>query len=205
MLNILKEMSSDLLLDRPLSLTTGFTSVAQNIGDMKNSGIEIDLGIDIIQTSEAFLGVNFNTTTLKNEITYLPEPIVVSTKKREQGRDFQEYFLFPWAGVDPANGDPLWYLVNADGTINYNSTTNRVGETERVYMEGKSATPDFYGGFNLNASYKSFSLGMTFNYSFGNYLYFNPGWVIHGDGRFTPRSTTTYAFNNRWTTPGQNG
>ena len=198
-----ERMSSDLLLDRPLSLTTGFTSVAQNIGDMKNSGIEIDLGIDIIQTSEAFLGVNFNTTTLKNEITYLPEPIVVSTKKREQGRDFQEYFLFPWAGVDPANGDPLWYLVNADGTINYNSTTNRVGETERVYMEGKSATPDFYGGFNLNASYKSFSLGMTFNYSFGNYLYFNPGWVIHGDGRFTPRSTTTYAFNNRWTTPGQ--
>ena len=71
-------------------------------------------------------------------------------------------------------------------------------------MEGKSATPDFYGGFNLNAQYKSFSLGMTFNYSFGNYLYFNPGWVIHGDGRFTPRSTTTYAFNNRWTTPGQN-
>ena len=70
-------------------------------------------------------------------------------------------------------------------------------------MEGKSATPDFYGGFNLNASYKDFSLGMTFNYSFGNYLYFNPGWVIHGDGRFTPRSTTTYAFNNRWTTPGQ--
>ena len=44
---------------------------------------------------------------------------------------------------------------------------------------------------------------MTFNYSFGNYLYFNPGWVIHGDGRFTPRSTTTYAFNNRWTTTGQ--
>ena len=64
-----ERMSSDLLLDRPLSLTTGFTSVAQNIGDMKNSGIEIDLGIDIIQTSEAFLGVNFNTTTLKNEIT----------------------------------------------------------------------------------------------------------------------------------------
>ena len=67
---------------------------------MKNSGIEIDLGIDIIQTSEAFLGVNFNTTTLKNEITYLPEPIVVSTKKRDR-RDFQEYFSFPWAGVDP--------------------------------------------------------------------------------------------------------
>ena len=62
----------------------------------------------------------------------------------------------------------------------------------KEFIEGKSATPDFYGGFNLNASYKVF-LGMTFNYSFGNYLYFNPGWVIHGDGRFTPRSTTTYA------------
>jgi hypothetical protein len=41
------------------------------------------------------------------------------------------------------------------------------------------------------------------NYQFGNYLYDGPGWVIHGDGRFAPRSTSTYAFENRWTTPGQ--
>ncbi|MCO4822074.1 MAG: hypothetical protein KC469_08405, partial [Flavobacteriaceae bacterium] len=73
---------------------------------------------------------------------------------------------------------------------------------ERFY-DGKSATPDFYGGFNLSATYKNFSLGLQFNYQFGNYLYDAPGWVLHGDGRFTPRSTSQYAFNNRWTTPGQ--
>ena len=88
-------MSSDLLLDRPLSLTTGFTSVAQNIGDMKNSGIEIDLGIDIIQTSEAFLGVNFNTTTLKNEITYLPEPKLFQQKRENRVEISRNIFFSP--------------------------------------------------------------------------------------------------------------
>ena len=81
-------MSSDLLLDRPLSLTTGFTSVAQNIGDMKNSGIEIDLGIDIIQTSEAFLGVNFNTT-LKMKLHIYQSQLLFQPRKENKGEIFK--------------------------------------------------------------------------------------------------------------------
>ena len=55
----------------------------------------------------------------------------------------------------------------------------------------------------MNISYKGFYLNTLFNFQIGNYVYDAPGWVIHGDGRFTPRSTSTWAFENRWTTPGQ--
>ncbi|MEM6526438.1 MAG: TonB-dependent receptor [Bacteroidota bacterium] len=188
--------SSDLILDRPLSNTTGFRNVSQNVGDMENDGIELTLDGKIIETPDFYLSASFNITFLNNELTFLPEPIVDGTKRREEGRDFQEYYLYGWAGVDPTNGDPLWFT---DSTKS--ETTNDVNEAERFY-DGKSATPDFYGGFNLSAGYKGFSIGLQFNYQFGNYLYDAPGWVIHGDGRFTPRSTSTYAFENRWQNPG---
>ena len=189
--------STDLILDRPLSGTTGFTEFTTNFGDLENNGLEISINADIISTRDFTLSAGINHTILRNEITKLEEPIVVGTKRREEGRDFQEYFLYGWAGVDPANGDPLWYT---DSTKS--ETTNNINDAVRFY-DGKSATPDFFGGFNINGRYKSFSFGLQFNYQFGNYVYDAPGWVIHGDGRFTPRSTSTWAFENRWTTPGQ--
>lgn len=190
-------VSSDLLLDRPLSLTTGFRTINENVGDMKNTGIEISLKADIINTSDFNLSVGGNITFLTNEITLLPDPILTGTKRREEGRDFQEFYLFGWAGVDSANGDPLWFT---DSTKT--ETTNDINNAERFY-DDKSATPDFYGGFNINLTYKGFYMNTLFNFQIGNYVYDAPGWVIHGDGRFTPRSTSTLAFENRWTTPGQ--
>ena len=189
--------STDLLLNRPLSFTTGFREQLSNISDMENRGIEIQVNGDVISTPDFTLNVGANFTQITNEITRLDEAIVDGTKRREEGRDFQEYFLYGWAGVDPENGDPLWYT---DATKT--ETTNEINNAERFY-DGKSATPDFFGAFNLKAQFKGFTLAGQLNYQFGNYLYDNVGWVIHGDGRFTPRSTTTYAFENRWTTPGQ--
>ena len=190
--------STDLLLNRPLSFTTGFREQLTNVSDMENRGIEVQVNGDIISAGDFGLNAGFNFTRITNEITKLNEPIVDGTKRREEGRDFQEYFLYGWAGVNPGNGDPLWYT---DGTKT--ETTSNINEAVRFY-DDKSATPDFFGAFNLSARYKQFTLSGQLNYQFGNYIYDGPGWVIHGDGRFTPRSTSTYAFENRWTTPGQN-
>ena len=185
--------SSELLLERPLSYTTGFRDVEQNVGDMTNDGIETLIRVEILRTEMLDFSVNFNITKLVNEITLLPEAFVDGTKRREEGRDYQEYYLYGWAGVDPANGDPLWYTDSSKS-----ETTNKIGDAERFY-DGKSATPDSYGSFGLFARVGPLTFSAQANYQFGNYIYDNPGWVIHGDGRFTPRSTTTYAFENRWT------
>lgn len=185
--------SSDMLLDRPLSMTTGFRSVTENFGDMKNFGWEFVLAADIVSTDDWLVTLGGNITLLTNEIVKLDEAFLDGTKRREEGRDYQEFFLLGWAGVNPVNGDPIWYTDSSK-----TETTSNVSEAERFY-DGKSATPTAYGGFNLDATWKGLTLSFMFNYSFGNYVYDSPGWVLHGDGRFTPRSTSQYAFENRWT------
>ncbi len=185
-------VSSDLILDVPISLTTGFDVLTQNFAEMENNGIELSLNVGIIEQKDFTLDVGFNTTFLNNKLTKLNEAYTDGTKRREEGLDYQSYYLYGWAGVDQSNGDPLWYTNDSE-----TETTNDIDNAER-YLIGKSATPDSYGGFNLNMSYKGFSLSSQVSFSAGNWLYEPNLRFIHGDGRLTPRSTSTWAFENRW-------
>lgn len=191
-----KKNSSDLLLDVPISWTTGFNSILQNYGDMENSGIEFSVLAVIMRKRDFGLSVNFNVTSQKNEITKLKEPFLAGTKRREEGRDYQEYYLYPWAGVDPANGKPLYYT---DATKT--ETTSKLKDTDRIY-DGKSATPDLFGSFGLSGNWKRFTFNAQANYSFGNWLYEGAERFYHGDGRYLPRSTSSWAWENRWQKPG---
>lgn len=185
-------VSSDLLLQVPISPTTGFTEFLQNFGDMKNSGLELTLNADIINKDDFRWGLGFNATFLKNEITKLVEDFTTGTYIREVGRDFQSFYMFGWAGVDQTNGLPQYYTDETETTI-----TNDIGDAERYYT-GKSATPDVFGGFNTSFSYKGFSLNANFMYSFGNSVFDSRARGSLGDGRLTPRSTATYLYENRW-------
>lgn len=185
-------VSSDLILDVPISQTTGFSELTQNFGEMQNSGWEFTLNFGIVETNDFTLDIGFNTTFLKNRITKLNEAYIDGTKRREEGLDFQSYYLFSWAGVDQSNGDPLWYTDDSEST-----TTNNINDAER-YILDKSATPDHFGGANIDLTYKGLSLSTNFAYSSGNYLYEPTLRFIHGDGRLTPRSTSVWAYENRW-------
>ncbi|MBX2911036.1 MAG: TonB-dependent receptor [Cyclobacteriaceae bacterium] len=185
-------VSSDLILDVPVSRTTGFQSLTQNFGEMKNSGLELSLNATVLQLTDFSWSVGFNTTLLKNKITKLKDDFNDGTKRRQEGQDYQSYYLYEWAGVDQTNGQPLWYT---DSTRS--ETTSDINAAER-FLVGKSATPDHYGGFNTVFTYKGISLSAQFSYSSGNYIYDSNERFYHGDGALTPRSTTTYAFENRW-------
>ncbi|MDN5200068.1 TonB-dependent receptor [Fulvivirgaceae bacterium BMA10] len=194
-LEYFNRVSSDLLLDVPISSTTGFTGLLQNFGEMKNSGWEITLNADVINKGDFVWNTGFNITFLKNEVTKLNEEFIDGSKLRRQGEDFQSFYMWEWAGVNPDDGAPLWYT---DSTRT--ETTSNISEAER-FLIGKSATPDFFGGFNNTLSYKGLSLSFQFNYSIGNYVYDATAWVIQGDGRFTPRSQSTLVLD-RWQQPG---
>ncbi len=190
--------STDLLLDVPTSLTTGFRSTLQNYGDMENSGIEFSIHADVLRAQDYDFAVDFNITSQHNEITKLTEPFIDGTKRRAEGHDYQEYYLYGWAGVNPDNGDPMWYTDETKTT-----TTNRIADAERFY-DGKSATPDFLGSFGFTSRYKRFTLSTLATYMFGHYLYEGAERFYHGDGRYLPRSTSTWAYNNAWRQPGDN-
>lgn len=184
--------SSDLLLNVPLSLTSGFTSLTQNFGEMTNKGLEVTLDAYLINTPEFSWNVGFNTTFLNNKITKLEEDFIDGSKIRAEGLDYMTYYMYEWAGVDQTNGDPLWYTDESK-----TETTNDINSAERV-RTNYSATPDHFGGFNTTFMFKGITLDTQFSYSWGNSVYDSNERFINGDGALTPRSTSKDAFENRW-------
>lgn len=188
--------SSDLLLNVPTSMTTGFTSTLQNFGDMENSGIEFSIEAEVLRRQDYDLSVDFNITSQHNEITRLNEEFIAGTKIRREGSDYQTYYLLGWAGVDSQTGGPLYYTDSTRTT-----TTSSLAEAER-FADGRSATPDLLGSFGFSARYKRFSVSALATYMLGHYLYAGAERFFHGDGRYAPRATSRFAWENRWQQPG---
>ncbi|MXV49875.1 SusC/RagA family TonB-linked outer membrane protein [Pedobacter sp. HMF7647] len=189
--------STNLLSYTPISATTGFTSYLDNIGAMKNQGIEVSLTGVPVQTKDLKLELYINYSYNKNEVTSLVNDKQISTPFiRQVGEDYQSYYLRLWAGVDPANGDPLWYT---DGTRS--ATTNNYNAAQRA-LTGKKASPAGFGSFGTNVSYKGISLDAMFYYSYGSWLYdpyyqyLNSGGYYNGS--YNQRATEL----NRWQKPG---
>jgi hypothetical protein len=144
---------------------------------MFNRGIEVQLSADIVRQRDFNWNVNFNWTTLKNEITELPEgqdEIISGTKKLMVGKSMYDFWLREWYGVDPDDGAGLY---RAD---NYNAANDRIsGKGDTVsstsnngrYQYNGSSIPDFYGGITNTFTYKNFQLGFLFTYQVGGKVY----------------------------------
>jgi TonB-dependent starch-binding outer membrane protein SusC len=158
--------TSQLLLNEPLSLTTGFGTISKNIGTMENKGYEITLIATPIMFKDFQWDINFNYANNKNKITSLVnnQDILSGAFIRRVGYDFQTFYVRRWAGVDPANGDPLWYVDDSKST-----KTNVYASANRTVDFG-SASPKFFGAFTSTFKYKGLSLEAQFNYSGGNYV-----------------------------------
>ncbi|WP_316749965.1 SusC/RagA family TonB-linked outer membrane protein [Pedobacter gandavensis] len=193
--------TSDLLLDKPISATNGLTSYTDNIGAMRNSGMELELNSINFKSDKDGFGWNtsFNISTLKNKITALNSPIVADGYNRFVGGDYYQLYQVGYAGVDPKNGDALWYT---DATKS--ATTNKYGSAAR-FNQG-SMLPTVFGGLTNTFTYKRFSLSFLLYFNLGNQIYDNYGGTSFSDGSggFAPTTKMTrYAYENRWTHEGQ--
>ena len=118
-------------------------------------------------------------------MTYTPDhiPFLQSASSVNQqvkeGQDIYSWYLKEWAGVDPENGDPLWYKIDEDGN---KTTTNNYNEaTEHVV--GK-ATPLFQGGLNTKVSWKGLELSINTNFTYGNKVYNYNRQALDADGAY---------------------
>ncbi len=168
------DITSDLFITQTLSYTAGIpddpgtTAVdpnrkSINAGEMRNRGIEVLLNADIIRTSNFVLSVNGNITYNQNEITSLGQvdEFELGTSIVKVGLPLGTHYYVSWAGVNPTNGEGLYY--KKDGTV-----TNDFNEAEPLTDFGTSEPPIF-GGFGLNANYKGIELGVFFSYAYGYY------------------------------------
>jgi TonB-linked SusC/RagA family outer membrane protein len=155
-----------LLLDRPLSATTGYTYQLGNVGSMRNSGLEFNINYDIVKEKDFQWSVGGNITLNKNRIVKLATDADIpnGSTRYSIGKPIDVYYLQKYAGVDPSTGDELWY--KKDGT-----TTNDYKQADLFILDNKSPDPKFYGGLNTAVSYKGVQLSIDFYYSGGNYIY----------------------------------
>jgi TonB-linked SusC/RagA family outer membrane protein len=164
-----RKNSEDLLFNNPLQLSTGQASSPENFGSMVNSGLEIEVAVDAVKKENFNINVNANLSTLKNEITELPRDSIPSGNfRRVVGKSLFDYFMVKSAGVDPANGDALYYTKDATGeTITTTDYADAV-ENGREFLD-KRAIPAITGGFGTNIQVGNFSLGLQFAYQLGGY------------------------------------
>ena len=193
--------SKDLLYSRPLAPSLGYNSVDENVGELKNTGVEIDLKGTLIHTRDFMWRLGLNLTHYKNVVTDLPlkDMPVSGVHKLAVGRSVYDFYMKQWAGVDPENGDPLWYknVKDANDKITGRTTTNDYAQAD-YYYTGKSSLPKVYGGFNTAFSYKGFELSTIFAYSIGNYIVDRDVTMLWHNGSSTGRAWSTEILN-RWT------
>lgn len=186
--------SKDLLYPRPLPISSGFSSIDENVGQLKNNGFELSVNATPLIVNNFKWNVNFNLTHYKNEITELPQKEIISgTKKLMVGRSIYDFYIREWAGVDEATGKPQWFKDDANGnkvkTFNYSEGTQ--------YYVG-SSLPDFYGGLTNSFSYKGFELSALLVYSAGGKVLDNDIVSLLHNGN-NPGRAWNEEILNRWT------
>ncbi|MBT8284699.1 MAG: SusC/RagA family TonB-linked outer membrane protein [Flavobacteriaceae bacterium] len=170
-----KRNSSDLLYNLPIPISNGLNTVPTNIGDMYNSGWEVALTTNLVNSNDVRWNVTLQGSTFKNEITSLPDPFINGSKRWAEGRSRFDFYLLRTAGVDPSNGDQLFFVyeldddgesvpvLDANGDI---ETTNDWQATERAYT-GDSTIPDLLGSVANSLSYKGFTLDFLVTFGIG--------------------------------------
>ncbi len=178
--------TSNILYQVPVTGLVGVTSIWKNIGKMRNTGIELTVGGDIIRTKDLTWNVTANISHNSNELrdlykqrdangNYVVKPVLISdgtsiagTAQRilEIGEPVDTYYMKEWAGVNPEDGKPQWYMDDANG----NKVVTDSYSKASYYKCGK-ASPDVYGSFSTSLLYKNFDLQANFGYSLGGQIY----------------------------------
>ncbi|MGM5470025.1 TonB-dependent receptor [Flavobacteriaceae bacterium LMO-SS05] len=166
--------SDNLLFDVPLPLSSGNSSITKNVGSMYNRGFEISLNYDVIKNDNFKWNLGVNATTIKNEITKLPQDEIINgSKKLMVGHSIFDYWLKDWYGVDPADGSAL-YVANEDAIANAGSDIREIDGNILTTDQGNAefhyagtAIPDLTGAITNAISYKNFNLSFLFTYQIG--------------------------------------
>lgn len=178
--------TSNILYQVPVTGLVGVTSIWKNIGKMRNTGIELTVGGDIIRTKDLTWNVTANISHNSNELrdlykqrdangNYVVKPVLISdgtsiagTAQRilEIGEPVDTYYMKEWAGVNPEDGKPQWYMDDENG----NKVVTDSYSKASYYKCGK-ASPDVYGSFSTSLFYKNFDLQANFGYSLGGQIY----------------------------------
>ncbi|MCC4212850.1 SusC/RagA family TonB-linked outer membrane protein [Leeuwenhoekiella parthenopeia] len=228
--------TENLIFERRIAPSTGIAIIDVNDGVLRNSGLEFDLTGHLVKTANYSLDLSINGSLPNNEITTMPldnqtqEPAVfqnVGAYGYANGRSIYDFYMRDYAGVDPADGYPMWYQYfndannngafddgedpiasltpfldeNPDATV-ARQTTKAYADATQLFIE-KKGIPVVYGAFRLSAQAYNFSLSTQFTYSLGGYAYDSQYAELMHDNNGGIIGTNRHTdVRNRWRQPG---
>lgn len=186
--------TSDMLLDVPISRTTGFSTLTQNLGTMVNKGWEVTLSSTNLQAGNFRWSTDFNFSVNDNKVTELPdgEDVISGNSIQRVGESVNTWYMPVYAGVNPANGSPMWY--DSEGDLVFS-----LGEADRQIVGNPVA--NILSGFTNTFEFKGFSVSAFLYLSKGNQINRSVSRFINSDGSRFGRNQSTEQLR-RWQQPG---
>lgn len=199
--------TKDLLYNRPISATTGFTNYLANVGQLNNKGIEVELRTLNFATNHFNWTTVINLSHNKNKIislnNELEQSIEGNWKIHKIGLPYHTFYVKEFAGVNPENGLAEYYMNTPleNGGVDRTLTTDA---KEAASIPYKSVDPKVSGGFTNLLSYRWFDLNFTFTYSLGGYSFDKLGTMLENGGEkiYSSRYNLPVYMMDRWQKPG---
>ena len=199
-LELYNKKTTDMLMSVPLaySQSNGYGYKWDNVGAMVNRGVELNVNATVLQIRDFAWNINANVGYNHNRLTELYNGVDEyetsnTSTKLVVGRPVGEFYINRYAGVNPANGDALWY--DKDGNI-----TNELRDEDKV-MVGKSYHAPWQGGFGTSFSWKGLSLSAQFSWVGDRWMLNNDRYFDESNGRFMTYNQSNRLLN-RWKQPG---
>jgi TonB-linked SusC/RagA family outer membrane protein len=205
--------TSDMLFNLPTPESSGFSSYYSNIGDMTNSGVEIDLRGIAVRARNVNLSLFANITFNKNKILRLPPERVTPEQNGfatgdyflTEGGTMYDWYMREFAGIDHETGESQWYKTPEDQKLDphMNPTAGREltkDWTAATLYRQKTALPKANGGFGATLAFYGFDLSVHFNYQIGGMGYDSDYMqLMRSISRTTDGQTLHKDLHNAWT------
>lgn len=167
---VYNRVTTDMLMSVPYSATTGYGSGMGNVGEMVNRGIELQFSYDLVQTQNLLWTVYGNVAYNHNEITALygdtTDYVDGATGLRYAvGHSFGEFSGGIFAGVDPRDGNPMWYDMEGNKTKTWSDSFN--------HWYDRSYVADWSGGFGTSLMWGNLQVSADFSWVGERWMWLN--------------------------------
>ncbi|MDE6022901.1 MAG: SusC/RagA family TonB-linked outer membrane protein, partial [Muribaculaceae bacterium] len=189
-LEYFNRQTSNMLYNKPVSPSLGYSSIPMNIGSMRNNGVELELNVRPVQTKNVTWDINFNITSVNNKVLKLhPDlngQLISGSRIYREGESMYQLYLVDYAGVDPATGLALYWDANPKRDDKNNAIKDEQGnyvieeeflssDASHAYSYNRKSTgnlmPKAYGGFGTSLSLYGVDLSVAFAYQFGGKIW----------------------------------
>lgn len=192
--------SRDLIMTLPFSGTTGHSGGTGNIASLRNRGFDFELSVDLLHTKNIYWNVSANVNYNRNQITKLYQGLNElafpgAGLKYQVGRSSSEIWIQKRAGVDPADGAPMWYDRNGNLTKTFSDDIRQ--------FTGWDTVAPWSGGFSMNFSWKGLGLVADFSWIGERWIFINEQYYTRNPTNLLMNSNFERKMLNIWTTPGQ--